>query len=126
MPSSSSARITRTAISPRLATRTLVNTAARISVRTLSHVARAHRGLARLDLVLVVPVALPEVGQPHEDTPVLVLPDVAELVHDQVVGDGLERPLDEDQRADLVAAEAAQPRDAEKPRGVDDPDVAHV
>src|SRR5215208_8324327 len=39
IPSSSSARITRTAISPRLATRTFVNTAARIS-------AGGRRGLA--------------------------------------------------------------------------------
>src|ERR671923_272148 len=38
MPSSSSARITRTAISPRLATRTLENTAARISASGLPQV----------------------------------------------------------------------------------------
>src|SRR5687768_2961759 len=101
MPSSSSARITRTAISPRLATRTLENTAARISVPARAgsgHVAGTRGRLARLHLVLVVPVALPEVGQQHVRPPVLVLPDVAQLVHDQIVGDGLERPLDEDQR----------------------------
>src|ERR687896_2130924 len=78
------------------------------------------RGPSGLDLVRVVLVAAVEVRRPHPPAPVLVLPDVAQLVGDQVVRDGMERPLDQDQRPDLVALEAPEAGDAEQPRGVED------
>ena len=52
------------------------------------------RGAARLDLVRVVAVAAIEVREPHPPAAVLVLPDMAELVDDQVVRDLGERALD--------------------------------
>jgi hypothetical protein len=55
---------------------------------------------------------------------VLVLPDVAQLVDDEVVGRLGERSLEQDQRPHLVAVEAAEPRQPEQPRDVQDPDVA--
>ena len=55
----------------------------------------------------------------------LVLPDVAQLVRDEIVGYILELPFEEDQRPDLIAPESAQPRDAEQPGRVQDPYVPH-
>jgi hypothetical protein len=51
---------------------------------------------------------------------VLQLPDVAELVDDQVLADLLQRRPHEDQRAELVAVEAPQDRQPEEPRRVED------
>ena len=75
----------------------------------------ARRRAAGLDLVLVVRVALVEVGEPHAQAVVLVLPDVAELVDDQVVGDLAEGRLQQDQAAHVVAGEAAEPGQPEQP-----------
>src|SRR5688500_18235407 len=76
---------------------------------------------ARLELVAVLAVAAAHVGQPHPQAAVLLLPDVAELVADQVVGDLGERAPEEDLLARLVAVEAPEPRRAEQPRDVPDP-----
>src|SRR5688500_17149340 len=73
------------------------------------------------ELVRVLTVAGAHVRQPHPQAAVLLLPDVAELVADQVVGDLGQRVLDEDLLARLVAAEAPEPRCAEEPRDVPDP-----
>ena len=76
----------------------------------------------RLDLVRVVAVPLPQVGQRHRDRVVLHLPHVAELVDDQVVGDLAQRPLQQDQRRpQRVAVEAPEPRQPEQPRHADAP-----
>ena len=57
---------------------------------------------------------------------VLVLPDVAQLVGDEVVGGFGERLADEDQRTHLVAVEAPEPRQPEQPRDVQDPHVGQA
>ncbi len=85
----------------------------------------ADRG-AGLELVRVVRVALAEVGGPHPQAVVLVLPDVRQLVGDEVVGDLGERFAQQDQVAHVVAVEALEPRQGEEPARVEDPDLAGV
>ena len=78
------------------------------------------------DLVLVVGVALDEVRPPQPQEAVLHLPRVRQLVDDEVLGALLERHADEDERAEVEAAEAAQAGDPEEPRRADDAHVADV
>jgi len=54
---------------------------------------------------------------------VLVLPDVAQLVRHEVVGDGGERAREQDQVAHVVTREAPEPRQPEEPRHVQDADA---
>jgi hypothetical protein len=71
-----------------------------------------------LDLVRVRPVAGGEVRPDDVDGTVLQLPDVAELVGDEVVG--RVAAADEDRPHEGVAVIAAQAREAEEPRRVHD------
>ena len=81
---------------------------------------RLPRRPPRLDLVRVPCIALEQVGQPHPQAVVLVLPHVTELVRDELVGDLAERVLEQDQVGHVVAAEAPEPRQPEQPRHVQD------
>ena len=56
----------------------------------------------------------------------LGLPDVAQLVADEVVGGLGEGPAQEDERPGLVAVEAAEPRQGEEARRVEDADAPDV
>ena len=51
---------------------------------------------------------------------------MAELVDDEVVGDLLQRPADEDEGPELVAPEPAKAGNAEQPRRVQDAHAAQV
>src|SRR5689334_2064295 len=79
------------------------------------------RGLSLpgLELVRVLLVAAVEVRERHRDRVMLHLPDVAELVRDQIVA-GL-GPAHEDDEVRRVAVEAAEPRQPEEQRRDDDP-----
>src|SRR5581483_6346579 len=76
---------------------------------------RGHRG-AGLLLVAVPAVPMAEVGERHRERPVLHLPDVAELVAEEVVGRLLERRPQEDRVPGGVAVEPAKPRQPEERR----------
>src|SRR3954470_16624279 len=78
----------------------------------------------RLHLVRVLRVAADEVGERHRERPVLHLPDVAELVREQVVVAGLEPAAEQDRPVRAVAVEAAEPRQPEEPRDDEHADVA--
>ena len=78
----------------------------------------------RLGLVRVPPVAAEEVREGHGERPMLHLPDVAQLVCDEVVllvAD--QRPPEEDRQVGRVAVEAPKPREPEEERRDDDADT---
>jgi hypothetical protein len=79
-------------------------------------------GAAGLKLVGIAPVAGRQVRPDDVHGAVLHLPDVAELVRDQVVG-GLRAP-DEDRPHERVAVVALQERQAEEPRRDAEADAA--
>ena len=79
---------------------------------------RAHGSLdrgSRLDLVAVGRVAAPQVRERHPQGVVLHLPDVAQLVADEVVAVACGRAAEQDRVPGRVAVEAAKPRQAEEP-----------
>jgi hypothetical protein len=67
-----------------------------------------------LQLVRVLRIAA-EVGQRHSERPVLHLPDVAELVCDEVVARPLERLPEHDRVPGGVTVEAVEPGEPEEP-----------
>ena len=69
---------------------------------------------AGLELVRIARVAA-EVGQRHPQRPVLHLPDMAELVGDEVVARALERLAEDDRVPGGVTVEAVEPREAKEP-----------
>src|ERR671919_2168602 len=84
------------------------------SVRRLVRRARLGDRPARLELVRVPPVARRQVLEAHVPGPVLHLPDVAQLVRDEVVG--CPRVLEQDRSPERVAGVAAEAGDPEEPR----------
>ena len=97
-----------------------------MSVASSMGVTRRRRRPAGLDLVPVGGVAVAQVAPPHTEPMVLVLPHVAQLVRDQARRALVQRALDEDQRAHLVAVEAPEPGEPEQPRDVQDAHVGDV
>src|SRR5712691_10492542 len=84
----------------------------------------AARGLdrgARLGLVRVPLVADKEVRERHAERAVLELPDVAQLVDDQVLVLRPRRTPEQDRPVERVAVEAAEPRQPEEPGNDEDP-----
>src|SRR5262245_29654509 len=71
-------------------------------------------GCPRLPLIRVIPVSRQEIAERHDERPVLHLPDVAELVHDEILRQV--RAAQKDRPMHGVAVEAAEPRQAEEPR----------
>ena len=81
-----------------------------------------HRGCrARLALVLVRRVAGAEVAQRHPDRAVLHLPDVAELMHDEVVRHALRAQQHPDVKREAVEARVV--RQPKEPRCHEEPNV---
>ena len=74
-------------------------------------------------LVRVPRIAVDEVGERHRERPVLQLPDMAELVRQEVVARLLHRLLEQDQPPGRIAVEAAEPRKPEERRDDEDADA---
>src|SRR5579864_5451697 len=82
------------------------------------------RSVAGLRLVRVLRIPAQEIGQGHPQRVVLHLPDVAELVRDELlVGEQPAGPK-QDRLPRGVAVEAPEPREPEEPRDDPDPDAA--
>ena len=87
--------------------------AARAERHTLSVSARCGHRRAGFDLVRVRAIAVPEVAERHPKRPVLLLPDVTELVRDQVVR--RHAPAQQDRPDQAIAVEAAHEREPKDP-----------
>src|SRR3954468_8091402 len=80
-------------------------------------------GTPGLLLVPVPVVAAPEVGERHGERPVLHLPDMAELVADQVVARPFDGLAEQDGVPGRIAVETAEPGEAEEARPHEHPDA---
>src|SRR5579864_1889643 len=82
------------------------------------------RSVAGLRLVRVLRIAAQEIGQRHPQRAVLHLPDVAELVRDELLVGEQPAGAEQDRLPRGVAVEAPEPREPEEPRDDPDPDAA--